>query len=132
MDGNNQIVSIAFGIRKGETGPCWMSVLKECIGDNPSLLLISDKHPAIALAVQNEFPLAYHAACCRHLMMNLSLKIDKTKALFWKICKAYTTEEFSSSMSHLQPDAYDKLFKLVPEMVKSALPTSAFQLFDIE
>ncbi|GJW55847.1 transposase, MuDR, MULE transposase domain protein, partial [Tanacetum coccineum] len=64
MDGNNQIVPIAFGICKGETGPCWSwwkSVLKECIGDNPSLLFISDRHAAIALAVQNEFPLAYHA-----------------------------------------------------------------------
>ncbi|GJT33638.1 transposase, MuDR, MULE transposase domain protein [Tanacetum coccineum] len=120
MDGNNQIVPIAFGICKGETCPCWswwMSVLKECIGDNPSLLFISDRHAAIALAVQNEFPLAYHAVCCRHLLMNLSLKGDK-KALFWKICKAYTTEEFSSSMSYLQdiqPDAYDKLYQLGPQ-----------------
>ncbi|GKC72206.1 transposase, MuDR, MULE transposase domain protein, partial [Tanacetum coccineum] len=64
MDGNNQIVSIAFGICKGETSPCWswwMSVLKECIGDNPDLLFISERHAVIALAVQNEFPLAYHA-----------------------------------------------------------------------
>ncbi|GKE02812.1 transposase, MuDR, MULE transposase domain protein [Tanacetum coccineum] len=63
MDGNNQIVPIAFGICKGETGPCWswwMSVLKECIGDNPNLLFISDRHPAIAMAVENEFPLAFH------------------------------------------------------------------------
>ncbi|GJU89656.1 transposase, MuDR, MULE transposase domain protein [Tanacetum coccineum] len=62
-DGYNQNVPIAFGICKGETGPCWswwMSVLKECIGDNPSLLFISDRHAAIALTVQNEFPLAYH------------------------------------------------------------------------
>ncbi|GJZ85201.1 transposase, MuDR, MULE transposase domain protein [Tanacetum coccineum] len=121
MDGNNQIVPIALGICKGEKGPCWswwMSVLKECIGDNPSLVFIFDKHAAIALAVQNELPLAYHAVCCRHLMMNLSLKRDKTKALFWKICKAYTTEEFSSSMSHLQdiqPDAYDKLCQVGPQ-----------------
>nr|GEZ75314.1 transposase, MuDR, MULE transposase domain protein [Tanacetum cinerariifolium] len=71
-----------------------------------------ERHAAITLAVQNEFPLAYHVVCCCHLMMNLSLKRDKTKDLFWKICKAYITEEFSSSMSHLQdiqPDAYDKL-----------------------
>ncbi|GJY14077.1 transposase, MuDR, MULE transposase domain protein [Tanacetum coccineum] len=64
MDGNNQIVPIAFGICKGETGPCWswwMSVLKECIGDNPNLLFISDRHVAIALAVEKEFPLAFHA-----------------------------------------------------------------------
>nr|GEX38233.1 transposase, MuDR, MULE transposase domain protein [Tanacetum cinerariifolium] len=114
IDGNNQIVPIAFGMCKGKTGPCWswwMFVLKECIGDNPSLLFISDKHAAIALAVQNEFPLACHVVCFRHLLMNLSLKGDK-KALVWIICKAYTTKEFSSSMSHLQdiqPDAYDKL-----------------------
>nr|GEZ01341.1 transposase, MuDR, MULE transposase domain protein [Tanacetum cinerariifolium] len=64
MDGNNQIVPIAFGICKGEIGPCWswwMSVLKECIGDNPNLLFISDRHATIALAVQDEFPLLYHA-----------------------------------------------------------------------
>ncbi|GJT03736.1 hypothetical protein Tco_0838198 [Tanacetum coccineum] len=51
-----------------------------------------NRHAAIALAVQNEFPLAYHAA--------------------------YTTEEFSSSMSHLQdiqPDVYDKLCQLGPQ-----------------
>ncbi|GKE16166.1 transposase, MuDR, MULE transposase domain protein [Tanacetum coccineum] len=65
MDGNNQIVPIDFGICKGETGLCWswwMSVLKECIGDNSNLLFISDRHVAIALAVQIEFPLAYQYA----------------------------------------------------------------------
>nr|GEX34915.1 hypothetical protein [Tanacetum cinerariifolium] len=84
MDGNNQIVLIAFGICKGKT----------------------------ALVVKNEFPLAFHAVCCRHLMMNLSLKTQKRKGLFWKICKAYIREEFSTSMSKLQivqPDAYQKL-----------------------
>ncbi|GJZ95508.1 transposase, MuDR, MULE transposase domain protein [Tanacetum coccineum] len=86
MDGNNQIVPIAF-----------------------------DRHAAIALAVLNEFPLAFHAVCCRHLMMNLSLKRNKTKGLFWKICKAYTPEEFLTEMSNLhdvQPDAYHKLIEL--------------------
>ncbi|GJT53317.1 transposase, MuDR, MULE transposase domain protein [Tanacetum coccineum] len=64
MNGNNQIVPISFGICKGETDPCWswwMSVLKECIGDNLNLLFISDRHVAIALAVEKEFPLAFHA-----------------------------------------------------------------------
>ncbi|GKB99761.1 transposase, MuDR, MULE transposase domain protein [Tanacetum coccineum] len=56
MDGNNQIVPIAFGICKGEIGPCWswwMSVLKECSGDNPNLLFISDRHAVIALAMNS-------------------------------------------------------------------------------
>ncbi|GJW73319.1 transposase, MuDR, MULE transposase domain protein [Tanacetum coccineum] len=121
MDGNNQIVSIDFGICKGETGPCsswWMSILKECIDDSSNLLFISDTHAVIALAVHNEFPLAFHVVCCRHLMMNLSLKRNKTKGLFWKICKAYTPEEFSTEMSNLQaiqPDAYHKLIEVDPQ-----------------
>nr|GFB01090.1 transposase, MuDR, MULE transposase domain protein [Tanacetum cinerariifolium] len=77
-----------------------------------------ERRAAIALAVQDEFPLSYHVVCCRHLMMNLSLKRDQTKALFWRICKAYTTEEFSTSMSHLhdiQTVAYDKLCQVGPQ-----------------
>nr|GEX15447.1 transposase, MuDR, MULE transposase domain protein [Tanacetum cinerariifolium] len=121
MDGNNQIVLIAFGICKGKTGPCWtwwMSVLKECIGNNHNLLFIYDRHPAIALAIQNEFPLAFHDVCCRHPMMNLSLKNKQRKGLFWKICKAYTREDFATSMRRLQlvqPDAYQKLCKAGPQ-----------------
>ncbi|GJZ91341.1 transposase, MuDR, MULE transposase domain protein [Tanacetum coccineum] len=95
MDGNNQIMPVAFGICKEETGPCWswwMFVLKECIGDNPNLLFISDRHPAIALSVRNEFPLAFHGAC--------------------------TPEEFTSNMNILQvvqPDAYHKLCEAGPQ-----------------
>ncbi|GJW45511.1 transposase, MuDR, MULE transposase domain protein [Tanacetum coccineum] len=95
MDGNNQIVPIAFGICKWETGPCWswwMSVLKEFIGDNPNLLFISDRHPAIAMTVENEFPLAFHAA--------------------------YTREDYATSMNILQivqPDAYEKLCRAGPQ-----------------
>ncbi|GKD03792.1 transposase, MuDR, MULE transposase domain protein [Tanacetum coccineum] len=115
MDGNNQIVLIAFGICKGETCPCWtwwMSILRECIGDNTNLLFISDRHAAIALAVEKEFPLAFDAVCCHHLMMNLSLINKKRKGLFWKICKAYTREDYATSirtLQNVQPDAYQKL-----------------------
>ncbi|GJR18742.1 hypothetical protein Tco_0967269 [Tanacetum coccineum] len=80
MDENNQIVPIAFGICKGET----------------------------AMVVENEFPLAFHDVCCRHLMQNLSLKNKARKGLFWKICKAHTREDYATSMNRLQivqPDA---------------------------
>ncbi|GJU17787.1 hypothetical protein Tco_1145753 [Tanacetum coccineum] len=78
---------------------------------------ISHLHPAIALSVRNEFPLAFHGVCCRHLMMNKSLKKKKTKGLYWKICKANTPEEFTSNMNILQavqPDAYNKLIEAGP------------------
>ncbi|GKB97280.1 hypothetical protein Tco_0983417 [Tanacetum coccineum] len=64
MDGNNQIVPIVFGICKGET----------------------------AMAVENEFPLAFHVA--------------------------YTREDYATSMNILQivqPDAYEKLCRAGPQ-----------------
>ncbi|GJT33099.1 transposase, MuDR, MULE transposase domain protein [Tanacetum coccineum] len=91
MDGNNQIMPVAFGICKEETGPCWswwMFVLKECIGDNPNLLFISDRQSCLALSS------------------------------IWKICKAYTPEEFTSNINILQaiqPDAYNKLCDAGPQ-----------------
>ncbi|GKG49616.1 hypothetical protein Tco_0518390, partial [Tanacetum coccineum] len=51
---NLVVVAIAFGICKGETGPCWswwMSVLRECIGDNPNFLFISDRHAAVTIRI---------------------------------------------------------------------------------
>nr|GEY08232.1 hypothetical protein [Tanacetum cinerariifolium] len=38
-----------------------------------------ERHAAIALAVQDEFPLSYHIVCCRHLMMNLSMEEIKQR-----------------------------------------------------
>ena len=120
MDGNNQIVPIAYGICRGETGDLWswwMSVLKECVGDNPNMVIISDRHPSIALSVRNEFPSAFHGICCRHLMMNLKLKNKKVKGLYWGICKAYTTDQWQRKMNILlsvQPEAYQKLMEADP------------------
>ncbi|GKC70239.1 transposase, MuDR, MULE transposase domain protein, partial [Tanacetum coccineum] len=97
---------------KALNGGFQLVVDRECIGDNPNLLFISDRHAAISLVVEKEFPLAFHAVCCRHLMMNLSLKNKKRKYLYWKICKAYTREDFAISMTTLQNvqhDAYQKL-----------------------
>ncbi|GKD54702.1 hypothetical protein Tco_1288089 [Tanacetum coccineum] len=77
-----------------------------------------ERHAAIALGVQNEFLLAFHAVCCRHLMINLSLRRKKMKGLFYKICKACTTEEFSTEMNNLQdvqPDVYHKLCEAGPQ-----------------
>ncbi|GJY00102.1 transposase, MuDR, MULE transposase domain protein, partial [Tanacetum coccineum] len=117
MDGNNQIVPISYGICIGETGKCWswwLSIFKECIDDNMKLVIISDRHPTIALAVHNQYLLAFHGIRCRHLMMNLSLKKKKTKGLYSAICKVYTRDEFASKMNTLNaihPNAYNKLIE---------------------
>nr|KAJ0206074.1 hypothetical protein LSAT_V11C500295360 [Lactuca sativa] len=107
MDGNNQILPIAFGVGKTESGESWiwfLSRLKECIGDMPSLAIISDRANSIEIVIQSVFPNAYHELCCRHLLMNMRTKIDKqerTKILFWEDAKEYQDSDFKESLSRL-------------------------------
>ncbi|GJT04117.1 hypothetical protein Tco_0838579 [Tanacetum coccineum] len=82
-DGNNQIVSIAFGICKGETGPRW------------------SWHAAIALAVENEFPLAFHAHTKwqkkpekREIGLPCGHVIDVTRFLGLTDCVQYVSDWF--------------------------------------
>ncbi|GKB14195.1 transposase, MuDR, MULE transposase domain protein [Tanacetum coccineum] len=117
MDGNNQIIPIATGVSQGETGPSWtwfLSKLKECIGEIPDLTIISDRHAAILSSCEAVFPNAFHGYCCRHLMMNCKLKSIKMQCLFWKLCKAYSVDEFRMAINELQakrPDVYQRLIE---------------------
>ncbi|GJX24406.1 transposase, MuDR, MULE transposase domain protein, partial [Tanacetum coccineum] len=69
MDGNNQIMPVAFGICKEETGPCW--------------------HPAIAFSVRNEFPLAFHGACTpEEFTSNMNILQFVQPDAYHKLCEA--------------------------------------------
>ena len=115
MDGNNQIIPIATGVSQSETAESWiwfMRKLKECIGEVPNLAIISDRHYGITAACNAVFPNAFHGYCCRHLMLNTKMGSDTMKCLYWKTCKAYTTEDFEKLMLEIRsvrPQAYKKL-----------------------
>ncbi|GJS43734.1 transposase, MuDR, MULE transposase domain protein [Tanacetum coccineum] len=119
MDGNNQIVPIAFGICKGETGPCWswwMSVLKECIGDNPNLLFISDRHASIALAVRNEFPLAFHA--------------QKNLEATWTYSKQFSLMRITSLWKSVLKDGQEPIAHLYASHHLGILPSKMVEGFN--
>ena len=115
MDGNNQILPIAYGICQGEDGPGWtwfLEQLKLCIGEDRKLTIISDRHPGIIKAVKKVYPKAFHGYCCRHLMMNAGIKAEIMKPIFWKMCKAYTIPEFDCFLEMIRvakPNAFKKL-----------------------
>ncbi|KAK1416394.1 hypothetical protein QVD17_32185 [Tagetes erecta] len=121
MDANNQILPIAYGIGKTESGEEWiwfMSKLKECIGENPSLLIISDRAASIDLAIRTVFPLAYHCVCCRHLLMSLGLNGKAQNDMWWATCKAYTVNDFKHHLNILvkhRPDVLQTLNHIPPE-----------------
>ncbi|GJW01872.1 putative reverse transcriptase domain-containing protein [Tanacetum coccineum] len=81
MDGNNQILPLAYGVGKSETFRSWdwfLTKLKECIiGKQDHLTIISDGAVSIASAIKNVFPNAFHGRCCRHLLMNLREKCPR-------------------------------------------------------
>ncbi|GJT18436.1 transmembrane 9 superfamily member 11-like protein [Tanacetum coccineum] len=109
MDGNNQILPLAYGVGKSETFRSWdwfLTKFKECIiGKQDHLTIISDGAVSIASAIKNVFPNAFHGRCCRHLLMNLREKCPRfisKEELFWKACKAYRISDFEERFSTLR------------------------------
>ncbi|KAJ9550565.1 hypothetical protein OSB04_014610 [Centaurea solstitialis] len=108
MDGNNNIVPIAFGVGKSETADEWtwfLSKLKRCIGEPEGLVFMSDRAASINAAITIIFPNSHHALCCRHLVMNVrsrDARIKVYKTPYWKACKAYTTYVFDRMMNILR------------------------------
>ncbi|GJW95814.1 transmembrane 9 superfamily member 11-like protein [Tanacetum coccineum] len=119
MDGNNQILPLAYGVGKSETFRSWdwfLRKLKECItGKQDNLTIISDGAVSIASAIKNVFPNAFHGRCCCHLLMNLREKCPRfisKEELFWKACKAYRISDFEERFTTLRnwlPSVANKL-----------------------
>nr|GEV96830.1 hypothetical protein [Tanacetum cinerariifolium] len=108
MDGNNQILPLAYGVGKSETFRYWdwfLRKLKECIiGNQDHLTIISDGAVSIASAIKNVFPNAFHGRCCHHLLINLREKCPRfisKEELFWKACKSYRISDFEERFSTL-------------------------------
>nr|GEX59574.1 hypothetical protein [Tanacetum cinerariifolium] len=90
MDGNNQILPIAFGICQGEDGAGWtwfLEELKACISQNPNLSIISDRHPTIPESVIKVSPNAFHGFCYRHLMINAAIKKKDIKRCIGRLVR---------------------------------------------
>ena len=116
MDGNNQIVPLATGVSQGESGRSWtwfLTHLKESIDEIPVLAIISDRHIGIQQVCQTVFLDSFHGFCCRHLMLNCKFGQSKRlKALYWRTCKSYTTDDFDDAFSQLErksEEAHKKL-----------------------
>ena len=86
MDANNQICPIAMGVGKSESGPSWtwfLRKLRECIGEPANITFVTDRAPAIEVAIKTILPNAHHGLCARHLVTNLRLTSKRDKARKW-------------------------------------------------
>lgn len=135
MDGNNNIFPIAFGVGKSESGDSWtwfLSRLRECVGDNPNLAIISDRAKSIDIGISHAFPVAYHGFCCRHLMVNLRLRGKTQQRIYWATCKAYRRSDFKRSYNLLcsnQPSVKDTLSKIgFEKWARSYIPIRRYNI----
>ena len=76
---------LAYRVGAGETIENWrwfFENLRDSIKSNggiENLTIISDRAASIAAGISKVFPDAYHAICCRHLLMNLKTQSGRLK-----------------------------------------------------
>ena len=80
MEGNNQLLPIAFGVGKTESGDTWTWFLRKlfpCISHNENLVIISSSTTSIVLVIKIVFIHVLHGLCSHHLSINIQLKSEK-------------------------------------------------------
>ncbi|KAJ9538886.1 hypothetical protein OSB04_031619 [Centaurea solstitialis] len=107
-DSSGRFAECFVALGRSETADEWtwfLNTLKTCIGEPSGLVFMSDRASSINAAITAIFSNAYHALCCRHLLMNVRSKaprIKQFKTPYWKACKAYTPGVFDRMMTILQ------------------------------
>lgn len=89
MDGNNQILPLAHGICKKESGLTWtwfLEKLYECVGDCQELTFVTDRADAIRVSIENVFPHAHHGLCAFHILGNIVPLLEFFRRLSQEWC----------------------------------------------
>ena len=107
MDGNNNTTPIAFGIGvANNVNSCtWFLMrLKDAIGEGREVAFITNMDDTISSFVGQVFPEAYHGYSSKSVLIYCRLRIGQSTNLdylFFRACKAYTTQDFEKSFSKL-------------------------------
>ncbi|KAL6502310.1 hypothetical protein OROHE_024588 [Orobanche hederae] len=121
-DGNEQIVSLAFGIGDKENDLSWtwfLQQVRRTFGSPENLLIVSDQHLSIKNAVDLVYPGVHHGLCSFHIQRNLTkygfgpFVID----IFKDAATAYKSRDLEKHMQNLlqsAPPAYERLIKIDP------------------
>ncbi|XP_077252421.1 uncharacterized protein LOC143891776 [Tasmannia lanceolata] len=109
VDGNNELVQLAFGVveTENEDSWCWFlylvkrHVLPEGIG---ALTLCSDRQKRLMQAVPKVMPIANHSYCMHHLAANLctDFKDPLLKKLLWRAARALRESVFIDTMEKIK------------------------------
>ncbi|KAA0035755.1 uncharacterized protein E6C27_scaffold403G00270 [Cucumis melo var. makuwa] len=107
IDGNSQIVPLAFAVVDSENDLSWswfFRNLKAVFGEHNEMVIVSDAHKSIENEFNDVYEIAEHGLCAFHLLKNLkknhkSLPMEDS---FNKCARAYTPLEFEYYMRQLE------------------------------
>ncbi|XP_013624108.1 PREDICTED: uncharacterized protein LOC106330104 [Brassica oleracea var. oleracea] len=106
VDGNSNLYPLAFGVVDSENENSWewfMRQLNSVIADDHHLAFISDRHAAIAKALETVYPTAKHGICIHHLLNNV-VTYYHGKGLVGLVAKAskvYRVAEFEKIFANV-------------------------------
>ncbi|KAL7595891.1 hypothetical protein Lser_V15G30488 [Lactuca serriola] len=115
MDGNNNTTPISFGIGvANNVNSCtWFLMrLKDAIREGREVAFITNMDDTISSCVGQVFPDAYDGYSSKSVLIYCRLRIGQSTNLdylFFRVCKAYTTQEFQQSFSKLSHAAREVL-----------------------
>nr|KAJ0198769.1 hypothetical protein LSAT_V11C600332460 [Lactuca sativa] len=115
MDGNNNTTPISFGIGvANNVNSCtWFLMrLKDAIREGREVAFITNMDDTISSCVGQVFPDAYDGYSSKSVLIYFRLRIGQSTNLdylFFRVCKAYTTQEFQQSFSKLSHAAREVL-----------------------
>ncbi|KAJ0545089.1 putative MULE transposase domain-containing protein [Helianthus annuus] len=112
VDGNNQILPLAFAIVENESYASWSwflsHVKKHVVKDTQGICLISDRHAGILKAVNEQGspwlePHGFHRYCLRHFINNFNDKFrnSQLKALAYRAGSQNQIRKFNSIMEEI-------------------------------
>lgn len=137
MDGNNQILPLAWGMVSSESTDNWtffLSHLRRTFPsiDNARVTAISDRSKGLEPALEAELSHAIHGYCCYHLCENL-MKFHpggQVRDLFWKAARAQNKTQFNEyleAIRKLHAKAAEYLEQIPPQhWTKYAFPGSRY------
>ncbi|KAL0376571.1 UNVERIFIED_CONTAM: hypothetical protein Scaly_0774700 [Sesamum calycinum] len=112
MDGNQQVLPLAFAVVDEETYPSWEWFLQQLsrhvIRGRRGMCLISDRHGGLIKAVREDpdfvSPHGVHRYCLRHVCSNFNSTIKNVvlKDLCWQAGSEYQLRKFNRIMDEIK------------------------------
>lgn len=118
IDGDGNILPLAWGIYQGENQHNWLAFLYDLrdalFPDYPQLpqstfhqshhmVFMSDRQKGLRKALKEIFPMASHAYCCQHIAANVQSRYGiAAREAFWAIAYARTEVEFENALAELR------------------------------